>query len=155
MAEGFSPLPNKGLIILEKYTCVLQKELRQPWKLCLSLEAGGFGTLDDYYQCYSQTSFTSPAMQAHHLLNGIRMAVHRDPNSLLKFLDAMESCSLCGGVAGKIKEEYNSEFTIKANSHCTRFRPEVPINQWCCVKLDSFQLLRCVNGLYRTSGRNA
>ena len=119
------------------------------------LGSGSFGTLDDYYQCYSQTSFTSPAMQAHHLLNGIRMAVHRDPNSLLKFLDAMESCSLCGGVAGKMKEEYNSEFTIKANSHCTRFRPEVPINQWCCVKLDSFQLLRCVNGLYRTSGRNA
>ena len=119
MAEGFSaPLPNKGLIILEKYTCVLQKELRQPWKLCLFLEAGGFGTLDDYYQCYSQTSFTSPAIQAHHLLNGIRMAVHRDPNSLLKFLDAMESCSLCGGVAGKMKEEYNSEFTIKADSHC-------------------------------------
>ena len=113
MAERASLSPsllNKGLAVLKKFSLELQKELEDPSKLFLPLGKAGIQILDDYRDCYPISSY--PIINAYHLLNGIKMAVHRNPDDLLTFLKVLdETCP--HSIAKKIEEEYKGELQKK------------------------------------------
>ncbi|XP_019856994.1 PREDICTED: uncharacterized protein LOC109585377 [Amphimedon queenslandica] len=106
MAERASLSPlllNKGLIVLKKFSVELQKELGDPSKLFLPLSQAGIQILDDYHDCYPISP--CPIINAYHLLNGIKMAVHRNPDVLFIFLEVLDKASP-HSIAKKIEEEY-------------------------------------------------
>uniref|UniRef100_A0A1X7TC05 Uncharacterized protein n=1 Tax=Amphimedon queenslandica TaxID=400682 RepID=A0A1X7TC05_AMPQE len=87
-----SSLVSSSLSIFRDYSGQLQTEITDPSRLYHHLSRVAPELLDEYGghgDSYSVSSLQNPTILTHHLLNGVRMAISRDPTKLVVFLNAL------------------------------------------------------------------